>query len=72
MKYWTICYPGELGQHVQETWSEEQIIESFYDKWCCEMRRVHKNPYLSKEFAIEDWVSAHWAKETDLFGNPIS
>lgn len=65
MKYYTICFPGECGQHVSETWSEDQIIESYYDYWCAQMRRKFENPYLSKEFCIEDWCTVHWAKETN-------
>ena len=30
MKYWTIAYPGEYGQHVVETFNEEQIIDSYF------------------------------------------
>ena len=29
MKYWTIVFPGEFDQHVQETWSEDQIKKHF-------------------------------------------
>ena len=28
MKYWTIVFPGECGQHVQETWSEDQAASN--------------------------------------------
>ena len=33
MRYWTIVSPGKFGQHVQETFSEDQIIESYYQYW---------------------------------------
>ena len=69
MKYYTICFPGEYGQHVTETWSENQIIESYYDYWCGEMRRKVENPYLSEDICIADWCDVHWAEETDKCGN---
>ena len=71
MKYYTIAFPGEFGQHVEETWSEDQIIESYYKYWCGKMLENVKNPYLSKEFCIEDWCVVHWAMETDQWGNKI-
>lgn len=71
MKYYTIVFPGEFGQHVQETWSVDQIMESYYPYWCKRMKEVHKNPYLSKEFALDDWIVDHWAMETDQFGNKL-
>ena len=37
MKYWTIVFPGEFGQHVQETWSEDQIIKAYYTYWSTKM-----------------------------------
>ncbi len=71
MKYWTIVFPGEWGQHVQETWSEEQIIQSYYIYWSGKMIMAEKEELLSKERCIEDWCVVHWACETDQFGNKL-
>lgn len=71
MKYWTIVFPGEFGQHVQETWNEEQIIKAYYTYWCTKMIQNVDNPDLSRENCIVDWTVVHWAMETDEFGNKI-
>lgn len=68
MKYWTIVFPGEYGQHVQETWNTEQILKSYYTYWCTKMIQNVPNPDLSQENCIDDWVVVHWAVETDEFG----
>lgn len=70
-KYYTICFPGKYGQSVVETWSEDQIIDSYYEYWCQEMKRKIDNPYLSRELCIEDWCVLHWADKTDKFGREL-
>ena len=71
MKYWTIAFPGEYGQHVVETWSEEQIIESYYPYWAQKMVMNKPNSNLSKESCIDDWCVVHWAVETDQWGKKL-
>lgn len=71
MKYYTIVFPGESGQHVQETWSEKQILESYYPYWKGRMIEVNKGDEVSKERCIEDWIVVHWAVQTDSFGNKL-
>ena len=71
MKYWTIAFPGECGQHVVETWSEDQIIKSYYTYWCSKMIQNARNADLSKENCIEDWKVIHWAVETDQWGKKL-
>lgn len=71
MRYWTICYPGELGQHVQETFSEDQIIESYFQYWSDKMHNVGKDDLISRENCITDWCIVHWAVETDEFGKTM-
>jgi len=69
MKYYTIAFPGEFGQHVQETWTEDQIIKSYYTYWSTKMIQAGINDEISLERCIEDWCVVHWAAETDEFGN---
>ena len=69
MKYWTIVFPGEQGQHVQETWSEDQIIESYYPYWKGRMIDVGMADEATTERCIEDWITIHWAVQTDEFGH---
>lgn len=71
MKYWTIAFPGEFGQHVVETWSEEQIIKSYYTYWAQKMVMNVPSSNLSKESCIDDWCAVHWAVETDEWGNKL-
>jgi hypothetical protein len=72
VKYWTIVFPGEQGQHVQETWSEEQILKYFYTYWSTKMIEAGKGDDISKESCLDDWITVHWATETDEFGNKKS
>lgn len=71
MKYYTISFPGEHGQHVTETWSEDQIIESYYTYWCGKMIQNVKDPDLSRDNCIADWLVIHWGIETDQWGNNL-
>lgn len=71
MKYYTICYPGEHGQHVQETFSEYQILQSYFDYWYQQMRKVDKLDEISIKNCIEDWVVGHWAWTSDELGNAL-
>lgn len=71
MKYYTICYPGEHGQHVQETFSEIQILQSYFDYWFGKMREVNKLDEVTIQNCIEDWVVGHWAWSSDEVGNEI-
>ena len=61
MKYYTICYPGEFNQHIQETFSEDQILKSYFDYWSGKMKDIGKDHMISKQRCIEDWIIAHWA-----------
>jgi hypothetical protein len=71
MKYYTIVFPGEHGQHVQETWSEEQIIRTYYPYWATKVLQNNPTVTLDRDQCIEDWCVVHWAMETDQFGNKI-
>lgn len=72
MKYYTIVYPGEFGQYVQETFNEDQILRSYYGYWSEKMRQANKQDLISRELCIEDWITGHWAVETDQFGIEVS
>lgn len=71
MKYYTIVYPGEVGQLVKETFSEDQIIQSYYRYWVAKMVQANKHDMISRELCIDDWIVVHWAMETDQFGNKL-
>lgn len=70
MKYWTIAFPGECGQHVVETWSEQQIMNSsWYRNWTLKMVQANKHHLMTEQNALDDWITVHWAVETDQWGN---
>ena len=71
MKYWTISFPGEHGQHVVETWSEEQILKSYYAYWIHKMAQANKHDLINEQRCIEDWTVVHWAVETDQWGSKL-
>lgn len=71
MKYWTICYPGEHGQHVQETFTEQQILKSYFTYWVHKMCEANKHELIGDQRCIDDWITVHWAAETDQWGNKI-
>jgi hypothetical protein len=71
MKYYTIVFPGEFGQHVQETWSTDQILQSYYTYWVTKMIQNNNYVDISEERCIDDWCTVHWAVETDEWGNKI-
>lgn len=73
MKYYTIVFPGEYGQHVQETWTEEQILKSaWYRNWVLNVVQADRAYLLEdKQTAIVDWIVVHWAIETDQWGNKL-
>lgn len=71
MRYYTISFPGEFGQHVVETWSEEQILASYLSYWTSKMLEKYQAPHpdITQENCISDWCAVHWATETDQWGN---
>ena len=71
MTYYTIVFPGEFNQHVQETWSVDQILKSYYTYWATKMIQSNKQADISKNNCIEDWCIVHWATETDEFGGEV-
>jgi hypothetical protein len=71
VKYYTIVFPGEFGQHVQETWTREQILKVYWTSWNRKMFQSGNSDKVSEENCIEDWIVTHWAEETDEFGNKL-
>ena len=64
MKYYRISFPGECGQHVEETWSEKQILSSsWYKNWVLMMVQGDKAHLMHDKTAIDDWRVVHWATE---------
>lgn len=71
MRYWTIMYPGEVGQLIRETFSEEQIIQSYYPYWKEKMMSANKGHLVSETNCLDDWKTIQWAYETDEYGEKL-
>lgn len=72
VRYWTIVFPGECGQHVQETWSEKQILSSaWFRNWVYMMVQADRAHLITDEAALDDWKVVHWAQQTDQWGTPL-
>jgi hypothetical protein len=65
MKKWSISFPGQYGQDVVETWTEDQIIKSYYRYWAIKMVEAGHGDELSREKCIQDWCTVHWAWEAE-------
>ena len=63
MKYYRINFPGEFNQHVEEIWSEDQILKSYYTYWSTKMIQNVPDEDLDESRCIEDWVTVHWGVE---------
>ena len=63
MKYYQISFPGEFDQHVEEIWSEDQILKSYYTYWSTKMIQNVPDADLDEGRCIEDWVIVHWGVE---------
>jgi hypothetical protein len=63
MKYYRINFPGEFDQHVEEIWSEDQILKSYYTYWSTKMIQNVPDADLDESRCIEDWVTVHWGVE---------
>jgi hypothetical protein len=64
VKYYRISFPGEYDQHVEEIWSEKQILSSsWYKNWIKMMIIADKALLVNNDKAIDDWVVVHWAVE---------
>ncbi len=65
MKYYSIAFPGEFDQHVEEIWSEKQILKAYFPYWSERMKEVGKENMINESDCIEDWCVVHWAIEVN-------
>jgi len=63
MKHYKIIYPNEHGERIEETLSEQDILDYYWDYWYEQMVRVDKRHLISIKNCIDDWVIVHWAAE---------
>ena len=74
MKYWTYVEPTHDEDHIV-TMSEKEILDQYFPYWFDMMAKAGKNIALEGslmgQMCIDDWVTIHWATETDENGNEI-
>jgi len=72
MRYYTIAFLGDEGQHIQETWSEQNILLSAWGRhWVTKMQSVGKLDQICDKNLIDDWIVVHWGVETGQFGDQL-
>lgn len=72
MKYYTIVFPGEFDQHVQETWTKEQLLKSpYYTRWVYKMCEANLHEMINDDLFVDEWMIINWATETNQFGDPL-
>ena len=54
MKYYRINFPGEFNQHVEEIWSEDQILKAYFTYWSTKMIQNVPDAHLDEGRCIED------------------
>lgn len=62
VKRWAV---SELGIEEPVVFTEEQILESYWDYWKHKMQSVGKYDEINRENCIRDWVVVNWAWEYD-------
>ncbi len=65
MKYYKICYPDEHNNPIEETLSEQDILDFYWEYWYEVMVRADKRDLISLDRCIEDFIAINWAEELD-------
>jgi hypothetical protein len=72
MRYWSYSEPDI---DVSVTLSENAILTSYFPKWYELMAKAGKDipadAKITERMCIDDWITIHWAYETDEFGTKI-
>lgn len=64
MKHWRYIEPTSAADAtpVVQTWSEAEILASYFPYWSAQMRKAGKAAQISEQACLEDWVVVHWAE----------
>ena len=70
MRYYCYCEPTSETDStpVVYTFSEEDILNTYWDWWFCRMVLLGRDHLISRENCLEDWVTGNMAWETDSLG----
>lgn len=63
MKSYTVVYPDDEGNAIEEVVTEREIIDSYFDYWSQQMVMSGKAHQVSYKNCIEYWVTINWAME---------
>ena len=55
--------PDDPNAAIVVVMSEREIIETYWDFWRAEMKRVGREELITRENCIADWIVIHWAAE---------
>ena len=76
MRHYTIAEFDELGDDVETTLSEEQILKEYWDYWYGNMCKKFGKEFVDENYGpeecLQDWIIIHWAWETDSSGNILA
>lgn len=61
MTKWCMVEPDSNFEPVYSIYTEEEILDHYYEHWKRGMISVGKRHLISKERCIEDWATVHWA-----------
>lgn len=59
---WKVVEPGDDGSTVETIFTENDIIETFFEYWRKRMIENGLADQVSVENCIQDWVTVHWAE----------
>lgn len=54
---------GENNEPIIKTFTEEEILKTYYPWWKSELESLGRSNLVSEENCIEDWVVINWAWE---------
>lgn len=63
MKRYSYIEPGEDGNPIEYTFTEEEILNQYYPYWSDRLKQLGREHLISKERCLEDWIVVNWAVE---------
>ena len=67
MRYFSYVETEDEVEITKIVYSEQEIIDEFWNFWCTEMRGNGYADLISKENCISDWCAYKWASPEDVF-----
>lgn len=68
MRYYSYIIPDDNETEITKIiYSEQEVLEEFWEYWCTEMRGNGYADLITKENCISDWTALHWAQREDVY-----